>query len=196
MVEELLDDTKLIKVQRALASQLKLVAVRLGTSVSEYASVALSQALRVDDMGSNLENAVDVFELVNVHKGAGLVNLPRNSVNQLMSSMDETELYEIHENFFEAGRWYAAYISSKFSSDHLLTFLQDDFKVFWNLDEVEIIERDVLVEFRATSFRLSSKLTDLLVMYTKGIFEEMGYTATVEEILPGLVFFRFLKTLD
>ena len=196
MVEEFLDDTKLIKVPKILATQLKLASGRLGTSVSDYATEALSQALRVDDMGSNLEYAVDMFELVNVHKGAGLVNLPRNSVNLLLSSMDDTELEIIHEKFTEAGRWYAAYISSKLPLNSILTFLQNDFKVFWNLDEVEIMEQDVIVEFRATSFNMSTSMTDLLVLYTKGVFEELGYSVNEEEVLQGLFSFKFLKTLN
>jgi hypothetical protein len=196
MVEEFLDDTKLIKVPKILATQLKLVSGRLGTNVSDYATEALSQALRVDGMGSNLEDAVDMYELVNVHKGAGLVNLPRNSVNLLLSSIDDAELNVICDKFSEAGSWYAAYISSKLPSDSILSFLQEDFKVFWNLDEVEIIEQDVVVEFRATSFNMSTGLTDLLVLYTKGVFEELGYSTSEEEALPGLVFFKFLKTLN
>jgi hypothetical protein len=196
MVEELLDDTKLIKVSKALASQLKFVARRLGTSISDYASEALSQALRIDDMGSNLEEAVDIYELVNVHRGAGLVNLPRSSFNKLLSLMSERELDGVREQFAEAGRWYAAYISSKLSSVSILSFLQDDFKVFWNLDEVEIMEQDVIVEFRATSFNMSTNMTELLVLYTKGIFKELEYSTNEEEVLPGLVYFKFLKTLN
>ena len=193
MVEKLLDDTKLIKVPKALAAQLKFTTIRLGTSVSDYAVDALSQALRIDDMGSNLEEAVDTFQMVNVHIGAGFVNLPRHSLTQIMSMLPDKASKIINEESLEAGRWYAAYLSSKLSSDSILAFLEHDLKISWNLDEVEIVEEDVMVHFRATSFNMTEDVTKLLVLYTRGLFEELGYSVNEEDVLPGLVSFRFLK---
>lgn len=193
MVEKLLDDTKLIKVPKALAAQLKFTAIRLGTSVSDYAVDALSQALRIDDMGSNLEEAVDTFQMVNVHIGAGFVNLPRHSLTQIMSMLPNKASKIINEESLEAGRWYAAYLSSKLSSDSILPFLEHDLKISWNLDEVEIVEEDVMVNFRATSFNMTGDITKLLVLYTRGLFDELGYSVNEEDVLPGLVSFRFLK---
>jgi len=194
MVEKLLDDTKLIKVPKELATQLRLTAGRLGTNLSDYATEALSQALRVDDMGSNLEEAVDTFQMVNVHRGAGLVNLPRNSLTRIVSMVPDEAVNILHEGSMEAGRWYAAYISSKLSSDTILAFLENDLRVSWNLDEVEIVEEDVVVHFRATSFNMTKDITELLVLYTRGVFEELGYSVSEEDVLPGLVSFTFLKT--
>ena len=196
MVEELLDDTKLIKVPKTLAAQLKLVAGRLGTSVSDFTTEALSQALRVDDMGSELGEAVDILELANIHRGAGFVNLPRSSLNQYLESMSETDPESEWDRWLEAGRWYAAYISSKIPDERVLSFLEYDLRVFWNLDESEIVEEDVVVHFRACSFNMSTSLTRMLALYTKGIFQELGYSIQEEDILSGLVSFKFLKTLD
>lgn len=197
MVEELLiDDTKLIKVPKALANQLKLVAGRLGTNTSEFATEALTQALRVDDMGSNLENAVDMFELVIVHKGAGFVNIPRTSLSHYLKTMAENDPETEWSRWLEAGKWYAAYLSSKMPSEKILGFLEDDLKVFWNLDETEIKEEDVMVYFRACSFNMSTDVTKMLGLYTKGIFQELGYSVNEEDILQGLVSFKFLKILN
>ena len=193
MVEELLDDTKLIKVPKALANQLKLVSGRLGTNTSDFATEALTQALRVDDMGSNLETAVDMYELVQIHKGAGLVNLPRTMMNECLVLDPSKECDK--ERFLEAGKWYAAFISSKLSSEQILSFLENDLLVFWNLDEVEIVEEDVVVDFRATSFSMSISVTEMFVLYTRGIFTELGYSETEKDVLPGLVSLKFLKTL-
>jgi hypothetical protein len=196
MVESLLDDTKLIKIPKTLAAHVKLVAGRLGTGMSEYVTDALTQALRIEEMGSNLEKAVDSFHVVNVHRGAGLVNLPRTSLTRIISMLQEDEVAMFHEGSLEAGRWYAAYISSKLSPDSILSFLQDDLRISWNLDEIDIIEEDVLVRFRATSFNMSKDVTMLFVLYTKGIFEELGYSVTDEDMLPGLVSLKCIKTLN
>ena len=176
MVEKLLDDTKLIKVPKALAAQLKFAAIRLGTSVSDFAVDALSQALRIVDMDSNLEEAVNTYQLVTIHKGAGLVNIPRHSLTRIVTLLPNKAAKIINEESFEAGRWYAAYLSSKLSSDSILAFLEHDLKISWNLDEVEIVEEDVMVHFRAASFNMTGDVTKLLVLYTRGLFDECGYS--------------------
>jgi len=196
MVEKLLDDTKLIKVPKALAAQVKLVTGRIGTNVSEYTTDALSQALRIEDMDSNLEEAVDTFQMVQVHKGAGLVNLPRNSLTRIVSLLPDEAVAMFQEGSLEAGRWYAAYLSSKLSPESILTFLQSDLRISWNLDEVEIVKEDVLIHFRATSFNMPMSVTELFVLYTRGVFEELGYSINEEDVLPGLISFKFIKRLD
>lgn len=196
MVEELLTDTKLIRVPEELAAQLKLVSGRLGTNVTDYTTKALSQALRIDDMGSNLEKAVDMYHLVNIHRGAGMINLPRNSLTALVSMLSKKKAQQLLDGAFEAGRWYAAYLSSKLPPDSILPFLENDLRLSWNLDEVEIVEEDVLVRYRATSFNMGETVTELLALYTKGVFKELGYSVNQEDILPGLLSLRFLKTLE
>ena len=52
-----------------------------------------------------------------------------------------------------------------------------------------------MVELRATCFNMSTTLTDLLVLYTKGVFDGLGYSVNEEDVLPGLVSLKFLKTL-
>ncbi len=196
MVEKLLDDTKLIKVPKALAAQVKLVTGRIGTTVSDFTTGALSQALRIDSMGSNLEEAVDTFQMVEVHKGAGLVNLSRNSLTKIVSMLPDDAVAMFQEGSMEAGRWYAAYLSSKLSPGSILSFLQNDLRTSWNLDEVEIVKEDVLVHLRATSFNMSGDITELFVLYTRGVFEELGYSVKDEDVLPGLVSFKFIKKLN
>ncbi len=75
----------------------------------------------------------------------------------------------------------------------ILTFLEHDLKISWNLDEVKIVEEDVMVHFRFTSFNMTENVTQLLVLYTRGLFDELGYSVNEEDVLPGLVSFRFIK---
>ncbi|MFA9495074.1 MAG: hypothetical protein ACERKS_04045, partial [Candidatus Bathyarchaeota archaeon] len=69
MVEELLDDTKLIPVPRLLADQVRLVTRRLGTNVSIFTKTALEQALRAEQLNSDLEEAVDMYHMNLVQRG-------------------------------------------------------------------------------------------------------------------------------
>ena len=42
---------------------------------------------------------------------------------------------------------------------------------------------------------MSREFTELLVVYTKGFFEELGYSVSEEDVLSGLVSFKFIKKL-
>ncbi|MCJ7731917.1 hypothetical protein MUP51_06340, partial [Candidatus Bathyarchaeota archaeon] len=87
MVEELLDDTKLIPVSKPLANQLRLLAGRLGVNVSSITEEALEQVLRADELGSSLKDAVDILHMAQVHRGAGLINFQRAGLKDLIKRL-------------------------------------------------------------------------------------------------------------
>jgi hypothetical protein len=192
MVEELLDNKKLIAIPKPLANELYLVAGRLGTNVPNFATEALTQALRVEQLGSDLKEAVDLFHMNQIHRGAGLVLFQRVGFNELLSKLYLNDPEKILDLWYSSGRWYSAYLSVKLNAD-ILVYLEKDLLISWNLDESEIQAEDVVVTVRLTSFGMSRLFTDLLVMYTRGVFEELGYEISDEDVLPGLISFRFLK---
>jgi len=195
LVEELLDDTKLIPVPKPLANQLRLMAGRLGVSVSSITTEALEQVLRAESLGSTVKDAVDILHISQVHRGAGLINFQRAGFKDLVKQLFKEDSKSLLDLWFNSGRWYAAYLSNKINGD-FFPFLEQDLLVSWNLDESDIKAKDVLVEVRLTSFDMSAEITELLVMYTKGFFEELGYDISSEDVLQGLVSFNFIKKMD
>ena len=194
MVEELLTDTKLIPIPKPLANQLRLLAGRLGVSVTSLTEEALEQVLRADTMGSNVKDAVDILHMAQVHRGAGLINFQRTGVHDLFKRLYDEDSEGLLELWYRSGRWYAAYLSNRLNGD-FFNFFEQDLLVSWNLDESEIQVEDVVVNVRLTSFGMSREFTDLLVVYTKGFFEELGHVVSEEDILPGLVSFKFIKKM-
>lgn len=195
MVEELLDDKKFIVVPAEIANQLRIVSGRLGSSAVSYAEEVFTQAFRVDEMGSRLEEAVDTYRLVTVQRGAGSICVNRARFKELVERLyleDEEELSGI---WYESGRWYGAYLLMKLNGESIFGFLEKDLLVMWNLDETEIRQEDVIVSIRCTSFGMSMELTELLVHYLVGLMEELGYSENDREVLRGLVMLKFLKKL-
>jgi len=194
LVEELLDDTKLIPVPKPLANQLRLLAGRLGVSVSSITTEALEQVLRADELDSSVKDAVDILHMAQVHKGAGLINFQRAGVKDLIKRLYDEDSEGLLNIWYRSGRWYAAYLSNLLNGN-LFRFFEKDLLVSWNLDESDIHVKDVVVDVRLTSFGMSPEFTELLVVYTKGFFEELGYKVFNEDILSGLVSFKFRKTM-
>ena len=194
MVEELLDDTKLIPVPRLLADQVRLVTRSLGTNVSSFTKIALEQALRVEQLNSDLKEAVDMYHMNLVQRGAGMLIFQRAGFKDLLSNLDIEKREKLLETWYRSGRWYSAYLSARLDQD-ILEFLETDLLITWNLDESEIKTKDVMVSVRLTCFGMSPQFTDFLVMYTKGIFGELGYDISDEDVLPGLISVNFLKNI-
>ena len=194
MVEELLTDAKLIPVPKPLANQLRLLAGRMGLSVSSITEEALEQVLRADELGSNLKDAVDLLYMSQVHRGAGLINFQRAGFKDLIKQLYTRDSEDLNQLWYRSGRWYAAYLSTKINRD-FFSFLEKDLIISWNLDDAEIITKDLSVSLRLTSFGMSLEFTNLLLMYTKGLFEELEYASTHEDVLPGLIFLQFLKKM-
>jgi hypothetical protein len=196
VVEELLDDTKFIVVPAAVANRVRLVSGRLGSSVTNYATEVFNQAFRVDEMGSGLEEAVDMYRLVTVQRGAGSIQVNRSSFKELVERLYGEDAEELAGIWFESGRWYGAYLLTKLNGEDVFGFLEKDLLVSWNLDEAEVREEDFLVSIRCTSFGMSMELTDLLVNYLVGFMEEFGYVENDREVLRGLVLMKFLKKME
>ena len=195
MVEELLDNKKLIPVPTSLADQLRIVTRRLGTNVSNFTTTSLEQALRADQLGSDLKEAVDLYQMNEIQRGAGMVFFQRAVFSELLSILFENEREKILETWYRSGRWYSAYLSARLHQD-VLEYLEKDLLISWNLDESELIIKDVMVNVRLASFGMSTQYTDLLVVYTKGIFDELGYDVSDEDVLPGLISIKFLKKMN
>jgi len=196
MVEELLDDKKFIVVPAEISNRLRLVSGRLGSSAVNYAEEVFTQAFRVDEMGSSLEEAVDTYRLVTVQRGAGSIFVNRARFKELVERLYLEDAEELSGIWYESGSWYGAYLLTKLNVENIFGFLEKDLLVTWNLDEAEIKQQDVLVSVRCTSFGMSMELTDLLVHYLVGLMEELGYTENDRDVLRGLVIMKFLKKLN
>jgi hypothetical protein len=181
----------MIPITKPLANQLRLLAGRLGVSVPNITEEAIKQVIRADTLNTTVKDAVDALHMAQIHRGAGLINFQRNAFKDLIKHLYNENPDELLDLWHNSGSWYAAYLSTKINSD-FFNFFERDLLVSWNLDEAEIKVEDVAVYVRLTSFGMSHDITGLLVMYTKGFFKELGYQVTNEDILPGLISFRFL----
>ena len=195
MVEELLDDTKFIVVPRHFANQIRLLANRLGMNVSDFAVEALTQAMRALELGSNIREAVDMYHLNNVQRGAGNIQVTRTVFKEVLEMLYDSDGDELHKLWYDQGKWYGAYLKAKLSRDQILKFLERDLLVTWNLDEAEVIQQDLMVSIRCVSFGMSEIFTDLMVSYIRGIAEELGFAENEYDALRGLVYLKFLGKL-
>ena len=178
-------DTKLVVLPEQLVERLRGIALRQGVSLSIFASEALEQAVRAEEMGVSLGETVDMYGLHEVTRASGAIQIPRSNFDAMIGELYREHKDELLGVWERAGRWYGEYLRARLSGE-ALAFFEKALMASWNLDEVEVEADGLVVELRFTSFTMSLELTELLVSYISGAMDSFGYTAMGGDHLRGL----------
>jgi len=185
-------DYKLIFLPEKLVERLNNIAIRKGVSITNFATKALEQSLRADELGVTLDETVDTYRLLRVQRGSGAVQIPRSRLTSVVRELIRDDKEELLAAWYEAGRWYGEYLHTLLGEE-AVDFLEKDLLVSWNLDEVEVRNDEITVDLRIASFVISLELTELLISYVKGVMVSLGYEVSKEECLRGLAALNFRK---
>jgi len=185
-------DYKLIFLPEKLVERLNNIAIRKGVSITNFATKALEQSLRADELGVTLDETVDTYRLLRVQRGSGAVQIPRSRLTSVVRELIRDDKGELLAAWYEAGRWYGEYLHTLLGEE-AVDFLEKDLLVSWNLDEVEVRNDEITVDLRIASFVISLELTELLISYVKGVMASLGYEISKEECLRGLAALNFRR---
>jgi hypothetical protein len=185
-------NTKLIVLPEELVKELGGISNRLGISISNFATEALEQALEIDKLNASLSDAVNMYNLVSIRRGAGGLIVPRTTLNQILTNFTINN-DEMEKIWYEAGRWYGEYLNTKLGNNESLVYLENDLKLSWNLDEVEIQDNEYEVMIRCVSFMMTENMTSLLLSYIRGLMTALDYRESKKDYLRGMIFLKYNK---
>ena len=186
-------DTKLLVVPAELADRLKEVAVRHRVSLSAYVTSILREALRAEEMGVTLGEALSLYRMMEIQRGAGVLQAPRTALQPLLSKAYREVGEELRNLWFEAGRWYGQYLKTRLGDENPIGFLEEVLRYHWNLNEVSFRGDDLELLVTFISFTLSMEGTELLSCYISGILHSLGFREEDRLILEGLAKIRFRR---
>ena len=187
------EETKLLMLPAKLVNRLKEATDKKGMSLTSWACEVFEDALEAEKLGASLKDTLDTYKMREIHRGAGALVIPRSSLSFVVENCKSGEQKDFKDKWFEAGRWYGSYISSKLERTDTFKMLEKDLKTSWNLDEIELRGGDEpLVRF--TSFMMSNEITELLLSYLSGIMESMGYHEEEHDKVRGMATVKYAKT--
>ena len=186
-------DTKLLVVPAELADRLKEVAVRHRVSLSAYVASILREALRAEEMGVTLGEALNLYRMMEIQRGAGVLQAPRTALQPLLSKAYREAGEELRNLWFEAGRWYGRYLKTRLGDENPIGFLEEVLRYHWNLDEVSLRGDDLELLVSLIAFNLSREGTELLSCYISGVLHSLGFREEDRFILEGLARIRFRR---
>ena len=146
-------DHKLISLPVDLVDKLQRAATRKGLSLTAYSAENLEEALRAEDNGVPLDEAVESYRILRVQLAAGAIQIPRQSLDRVVKSLYSTDKEATLSDWAEAGKWYGEYLRTLFGED-ALDVIGGALKISWNLDEVEMRHDEMKAELRLVSFAI------------------------------------------
>ena len=185
MVTRVPKDMRLVVLPADLVRRLRAKAIRRGASLSGFAAEALEEAVKVEEMGASVNEAVEEYYVQDVLRASGAIQVPRSNFNAMISELHDGHREEFLGDWERAGRWYGEYVHARLG-EGALGFLEKTFLLSWNLDEVSVENDGLLVRLRLTSFVMSLELTELLVSYITGAMASLGFAPVEKDYVRGL----------
>lgn len=189
-------DTKLLVVPAEVVDRLKEIAVKRRVSLSSYVTYILEETLRAEEMGVTLGEALDLYRLIEIQRGAGVLQAPRPGLDLLLSDAYRERGEELKKVWFEAGKWYGEYLRTRLEGENPIVFMEEALRRHWNLDEVSFRVDDLGLSITLVSFNLSKEGTELLASYVSGAMHSLGYLEEGSSILRGLARMRFRRSRE
>lgn len=181
---------KLLSLPEELVDRLQRAASRKGLSLTAYSEENLEEALKAEDNGVPLDEAIESYRILRVQLAAGAVQVPRQRLDTVVKSLFASDKESTLSDWAEAGKWYGEYLRTLFG-EGAIEVIGGALKISWNIDEVELRHDEMKAELRLASFTLSSEMTELLVSYIKGVMASLGYENTGGEFIKGLAKLSF-----
>lgn len=181
---------KLLSLPEELVDRLQRAASRKGLSLTAYSEENLEEALKAEDNGVPLDEAIESYRILRVQLAAGAVQVPRRRLDTVVKSLFASDKEATLSDWAEAGKWYGEYLRTLFG-ENAIEVIGGALKISWNLDEVDMRHDEMKAELRLASFSLSEEVTELLVSYIAGVMGSLGYERREGEFIKGLVKLSF-----
>ena len=186
---------RLILVPSDLVARLMEISNVEGKTFYGFVGEIFWQALRAHEMRQSLKEIVDFFEIMETQKASGAVITPLDGLTYLIGEVYQSQREVLLGKWYESGEWYGKYLLARFRGrDPVTAFVRLLEVSHWDLKEVHVTENAGTVKFRCVSPLLPLENTELLLKFIEGVMHSLGYRATVEDYLKGIILLEFKKT--
>ena len=176
---------KMLAAREDLADQMSGIAAQRGLTLFSLVNELLEAAIKVEDMGISLKEAVDAYELTKEAQNASFTLVLESLLYDTSDLAFESANEEALKIWFDAGVWVAKRYAAGGAKDPLSAYEQE-LKVFgWNISSFNFDRSGSDVSIRLVSPRFSKNFTNLLNSYLLGILNASGYEVTFNEVGRG-----------
>ncbi len=183
---------KLVYISEDLIQKATKVSRDEGISLSKLVEGALSETVKVNELGYTSKQMADFFNVMQTHRVLGGLFVPSGVLDYMIDNVCKDDAAGLQNLWYESGRWNGKYLKEKFGNP------VDAFRHFlelsrWDLNEVDVKEEGSTVRIRCVSTVMSVEGTKLLAKYIEGVMIGMNYKTADADSLKGMIILEFRK---
>jgi hypothetical protein len=176
---------KMLAAREDLADKMSAIAAQRGLTLFSLVNELLEVAIKVDDMGISMKEAIDAYELTREAQDANFILVLESLLYDTSDLAYEKANAETLKTWFEAGVWVARRYVLRGANDPLGEY-ERELKVFgWNIANFSLERSGQKASIRMVSPRFSKNFTVLFNRYLLGILKGSGYEVTFNEVGRG-----------
>jgi hypothetical protein len=184
-------DKRLVYVPIEIVEEVKEISRRRGESLSLFVGEVLKLAVTANSLGYSPGQAAEFLEIMRAQRNLGGAFVPKDVLKHL-NNQANGEKEDIHDKWYESGKWHGKYIKEKFK-DPIETFKKFLKATRWDLNEVEVSRNKDTVKFRCISTLLTGEETEWLAKFIEGGMHSLGYCTEKCDALKGMILLDFKK---
>jgi len=184
---------KMLAARDDLADKAGKIAQRRGFTLFAMINDLLELAIKVDNLGISLEEAVSAYELAREIKDAGFTLVLETLLYDTARFAYEKKSAEVLKTWFDAGAWVAQRYLARGIKDPLEAYEKELKVLGWNIPDFTLERSGKNVSVRILSPRFSESYTILFNRYLEGILTGAGYDITFNEVGRGNIRMEAVK---
>jgi hypothetical protein len=176
-----------------LADKIGKIAEQRGFTLFGMVNDLLELAIKMDDKGLSLKEAVDAYELTKEVQDASFTLVLESLLYDTVDIAYEEAREKTLKTWFDAGVWVARRYIARGTKDPISAY-ERELKIFgWNIHGVTMEQNGRTVSVRILSPRFSKDYTVLFNRYLEGILVGCGYDITFNEVGRGNIRLEAMK---
>ncbi len=183
---------KLVYVSEALIEQASKVSRDEGVSLSKLVEGAITEAVKVNEMGYTSKQMANFFNVLQTTRVLGGLFVPSGVLDYMISLCNKGDIQKLNALWYESGLWNGKYLKEKFvdpveAFQHFLELSR------WDLNEVDVKLHFDSIKVRCISTVTSIEGTQLLSKYVEGVLNGLGYKTDRLDVLKGMIIMESKK---
>jgi hypothetical protein len=181
---------KLVYVPEDILEEVAEACRKRGESIGRFVEDALTQAVRVNEMGYDPKRLAEFFEVMQAQRVLGGTFVPLDVFNYMIKRVYREDREQLNAKWYESGGWHGKYLKERFD-DPIQAFKSFLEVSRWDLGEVDVEKGGEVVNVRCVSTVLTAEGTELLAKFIEGVMHGMGYKTGKKDVVRGMIVLEF-----